>query len=305
MALIDTSKNCVLFKYGATPAAEDAVNIEEKVIIAPDVKQNDYKEFNGELGNTKSYIDAAHTTTTFTIKSKLRGNDKTGAAPQSAPAIDDLLQASGLAGAAGADFYQYVPNHESLSPAEAVVYIDGKKRSVTGVVSNFKLSGSVGECAVVEFAASGYTSMGETDEANPSVTLDDETLMIVDSVTAVSVDGSTFNLKSFDFDLGNETQDIYAVGLAKFERTDFNPKISLTGYKDSLDTSWADLESQALKSIQVELGNGTGKTVTLTVASALPLTNSESDDSGKLGITKEFRCTKDVTSGNHFELKWS
>lgn len=305
MALIDTSKNSILFKYGGVPDTTDVVNIEEKVSIAPDVKQSDYKELDGELGNTKSYIDDEHTTANFTIKAKLRGNDKTGSTPSTEPAIDDLLKASGLTGTAGASDYTYTPNHGTLTPAQATVYTDGKKRVADGIVCNFKLSGTVGECATVEFTASGYTDIAETSEANPSVTLDSETLMIVNKVSAVTVDGSTFNLKSFDFDLNNEIQDIYAVSLAQYERVDFDPKISLTGYRDSADTAWTDLASQALKSIVITLGSGTGKTVTLTIDSARPLNNSESDDSGKLGITKEFRCTKDATSGNHFELMWS
>ncbi|MDQ7061556.1 MAG: hypothetical protein Q9M43_10680 [Sulfurimonas sp.] len=140
---------------------------------------------------------------------------------------------------------------------------------------------------------------------DPTVTLDNEALIIVNKISAVTEDGTTFNLKSFDFDLNNEIQDIYAVGLAQYERTDFDPKISLTGYRDSADSAWADLASQALKTIVITLGTGTGKTVTLTIDSARPLSNNESDDSGKLSITKDFRCTKDATSSSHFELMWS
>jgi len=305
MALIDTSKNSVLFKYGATPTASNVVNIEEKVSIAPDIKQSDYKELDGELGNTKSYIDPEHTTTTFTVKAKLRGNDKTGVAPESAPAIDDLLKASGLSGAAGVSDYTYTPNHGTLTPAQATVYTDGKKRVADGIVCDFKLSGTVGECAVVEFSASGYTDIAEVSEANPAVTLDNESLMIVNKVSAVTVGGSTFNLKSFEFTLNNEVQDIYAVNIAKYERVDFDPKITLTGYRDSADTAWSDLSAQDLKTIVITLGSGAGKTVTLTIDSARPLNNNESDDSGKLSIAKEFRCLKDATSSHHFELMFS
>jgi hypothetical protein len=306
MAIIDTNKNVVLLKYGATPNATNVVNIEDFVNIAPDVKTEEYKEFDGDLGNTKSYIDPEHTTCDFTIKAKLRGNDKTGANPDTPPAITNLLKASGLKETITDDSdVTYTVNQESLSPATAIVYVDGKKRVADGIVCNFKLSGEVGSCAMVEFSAKGYTDILDVNEANPDVSLDSEALMIVNKVSAVSVGGNTFNLESFDFDLGNDIQDIYAVGLAQFERSNFDAKISLTGYKDSADTTWADLSSQDLKSIVITLGNGTGKTVTLTIDSARPLTPSESDKSGKMSITKEFRCVKDATSSEHFKLKWS
>lgn len=294
-----------MFKYGGVPIASNVVNIEEKISIAPDVKQNDYKELDGELGNTKSYIDDEHTTASFSIKAKLRGNDKTGVAPETAPAIDELLKASGMTGTAGVSDYTYTPNHGTLTPAQAIVYTDGKKRSADGIVCDFKLSGTVGECAIVEFTANGYTDIAEVAEANPTVTPDSESLMIVNKVSAVTVGGTTFNLKSFEFGLNNEIQDIYAVNLAQYERVDFDPKISLTGYRDSADTAWADLASQGLKTIIITLGSGTGKTVTLTIDSAIPLSNNESDDSGKLGISKEYRCLKDGISSHHFELMFS
>lgn len=306
MALIDTNKNSVLFKYNGAPDASNVVNIEENVMVSPNIDSKEYKEFDGELGNTKSYFDDEHTTTSFNVKAKLRGNDKTGLAPETPPAVADLLKACGMTETVGAADVTYTPNHGVVSPSQAIVYVDGKKRSVDGIVGNFKLSGTVGECAMVEFELQGYTDIADSDEANPSVTLDSETLMVVKSVSAVTEDGTTFNLKSFDFNLNNEIIDIYAISLAKFERVNFDPKISLTGYRDSTDTtSWTELAAQTTRAVAIELGSGTGKTVTLTIDSAMPISNSESDDSGKLSITKEFRCEKDATSGNHYEIKWS
>ena len=306
MALVDTEKNSVLFKYGATPGVADVVNIEDKVILSPNIAQNDFKELDGELGNTQSYIDQEHTTVDFAMKVKVRGNDKTGIAVDTPPAIADLLKASGLSETinAGTDV-TYTPNHGAITPSEAVVYMDGRKRAVDGIVCDFKLSGEVGNILMADFNAKGYTDIALTTEANPSVTLDSEALMIVNKISAVTEDATTFTLKNFEFSLNNDIQDFYAVSLAQYERVNFDPKISLTGYDDTASTAWDDLAAQNVKAIEIVLGNGAGKTVTLTIDSAIPLSNSESDDSGKLGITKEYRCLKDVTSGNHFELKWS
>lgn len=306
MGLIDTRKNCVLFKYGGTPDSTDVVNIEDFVNIAPDIKSQDYKEYDGEIGNTHSYIDEEHTTCSFGIKAKLRGNDKTGANPDTPPAIADLLKASGLNETITDDSdVTYTINHGSVSPSEVTVYVDGRKRVGDGVVCDFKLSGQVGECALVEFTANGYTDIAHVSEANPSVTLDKETLMIVNKVSAITGTGKLVNLKSFEFGLNNDIQDIYAFSLGEYQRVDFDAKISLTGYEDTDSTAWQDLAAQEIKSIEIMLGSGAGKTVTLTIDSAKPINVSESDDSGKLGITKEFRCIKDATSSQHFELKFS
>lgn len=306
MSLINTKKNCVLFNYNGAPTVANVVNIEENVMISPDIKPNEFNEFDGEFGNTDSYIDPEHITTSFTIKAKLRGNNKAADALHTPPAIANLLKASGLTETPTADTNViYTPNHGVVLPSQATVYVDGKKRVADGIVCDFKLSGTVGECAIVDFTASGYTDIEDINEPNPTITLDKEALMIVNKVSAVTIGGTTFNLKSFDFSLNNDIKDIYAVDIAQFERKDFDPKISLTGYRDSADTAWADYAAQDIKSIVITLGSGDGKTVILTIDSAKPLPISESDDDGKLGITKEYRCSKDATSGNHFELKWS
>lgn len=305
MPLIDTNKNCVLFKYGALPTASDVVNIEENVMVSPNIDQKEFKEYDGELGNTQSYFDDEHITASFTIKAKLRGNDKTGLAPETPPAISSLLKSAGLKEEIGLDSVTYVPNHGDVSPSQAVVYLDGRKRVVDGIQSNFKLSGTVGECAMVEFEAQGYTDIAYVEEVNPSVTLDKETLMVVNKVSAVTESGATFQLKSFEFTLNNTIVDIYAVDLAEFERTDFDPKITLNGYDKTGSTAWDDLAAQNTKAILITLGNGVGKTVTLKIDAALIMNNSESDDAGKLSISKEYRCLKHATTGNHFEIIWS
>ena len=310
MALLDTKQNVLLFKYGGTPTADDVVNINDVVLVSPDIKQQDFKELDGEMGNTQSYIDEEHTTAQLSIKAKMRGNNKAGDALGTPPAIKDLLLSSGLTQEVQNDGdndtgVKYYPNQGNLQPSEAFVYVDGRKRVIDGIVSDFKLSGTVGEVVIAEFTSSGYTDVLFVNETNPTVTLDSESLMIVNKVSAITVGSAVLNLKSFDFSLNNDIQDIYAINLAKYERVDFDPKISLTAYEDSASTAWDDLATQSIKSIVITLGNGAGKTVTLTIGSAKPLTNSESDDSGKLGITREFRCLKDGTSGHHFELLYS
>lgn len=304
MALIDVKKNCVLFKYNATPDSTNAVNIRENVFIQPDIKTQEYNEIDGKLANTKSYIDDEHTTASFTLSTKLEGNDKTGAAPETPPAISDLLKSAGLTETVGVDDVTYTINHGTLSSSEVAVYVDGKKRVVDGVVSDFKLSGEVGMCGTAEFTCSGYTDVAETNEANPSITFADKNLIVMQKTSTITIGGTSTKVKSFEFTLNNEIVDIYALTLAQFERSDLDPKISITLYRDSADTIWSQLASQSEVFIDIVLGDGAGKTVQLKIDSALPTNISESDDSGKLSATREFRCVKDATSGEHFELIW-
>jgi hypothetical protein len=307
MARINPEKNSVLFKYNGSPAVANVVNIEENVLVSPDIKSQEYKEFDGQLGNTQSYFDEYHTTTTLSLKTKLRGNDKTSVAPETPPAISDLLKACGLTETIGADNVTYTPNHGTISPSTADVYVDGKKRSVTGIVGDLTIRGEAGLCATVEVSAQGYTSVAETTSANPDVSddLDKEALMIMNKVSSISIDGGTYEVDSFEFRTNNNIIDIYAVSVAEYSRTDFDPKISLTLNRDSADAFWTNLNNQDDAVIEIVLGSGVGKTVTLTIDTARPLNISESKGDGKLSATLEYRCLKDATSGNHFELKFA
>ncbi len=307
MARQITDKSAVLFKYNGTATSANAVTVTETPFLSPDVKSQEYKEIgSGKLGQTKNYVDANNTTVQFDLVAMLRGNDKTGVAPETPPAIADLLKACGLTETIGADNVTYTPNHNDVSSSQAVVYIDDYKRVIDGAIATLKISGTVGECAKATFSVSGYTTPAATSEVNPTVTLDTESLMIVSRVSAITVDGSTINAESFDFDIGNDIKSIYAISVGEFIRTDFKPTIALSGIKTKGDESgWSDLIAEDVREIIIVLGSGAGKTVTITASQAKTSEMSESDNDGMVNFSRTFRCQGDANGDNHYSIKWS
>jgi len=307
MARQITDKSAVLFKYNGSATSSDVATITETPFLSPDVKSQEYKEIgSGKLGQTKNYVDENNTTVEFDLVTMLRGNDKTGVAPETPPAIADLLKACGITETIGPDNVTYAPNHGDIALSQSVVYIDGYKRIIDGAIANLKISGTVGECAKATFSVSGFTTPGAVAETNPTVVTDTESLMIVSKVSAVTLDGSTINMESFDFDLGNEIKDIYAISTSEFVRTDFKTTITLSGIKTKGDESgWTDLIADSVREIIITLGGGAGKTVTLTASQAKTTEMSESDSDGLVNFSRTFRCQGDANGDNHYELKWS
>lgn len=306
MARQITDKSAVLFKYNSTVSASDAVAVMTTPFLSPDVKSQEYKEIGtGKLGQTKNYVDEQNTTVDFSLEVMLRGNDKTGTAPETPPAIRELLLSCGLTETINANDVTYVPNHDYVNPSQAEIYVDGYKRLVTGAVSNLNLSGTVGECAKATFAVSGFTTPQATSATNPSVTLDTEALLIVSKVSAVTVAGATLNVESFEMDLGNENINVYAVDTSEYIRKDFVPTITLSGIKTKGDeTGWTDLVADDVKEIIIVLGSGTGKQLTITATQAKTSQMGESDNDGMVNFSRTFRLQPDATGDNHFSIKW-
>ena len=310
MALLKTNKNIVLFLGGGLPLPANAVTMGSPVLLQPDVKQNDINEIgDGSLGAMGSYVDDQHTTVSFGIEVYARGNDKTGLAPDTPPKISELLKACGLAETIDSTISQenvtYNPSSADVVAAQSKVYVDGHVRLVTGIRSNMKFSGSVGEIAKFNFDNQGYTAAAPTPEVNPAVTLDDNDRLVVKKITGATIGGATINMQSFDLDLGNEIGDVYAVDMAEFERTDFDPKLTVEAIKlKGNEAGWSDFIDGTIREIIITLGTAAGKTLTLTASFCKQIGQSESEDNKKMKESRSYRCERSVGDDNFF-LKWS
>lgn len=307
MAKSITDKTVVLFKYGGVPVATNAVTAAKAPFVKPNIKSKSYKDVGtGKLGTSKTYIDPYQTDTSIDIEVLLRGSDKTGVAPKTAPKIAELLKAAGLSETQGTADITYAPNHADISTSTCVVYQDGEKRSITGAIADMKIEGTVGEAAKITFTVQGFTSPEPTLEANPTVTLDTNTLMIVSKITAITLAGSVLNITKFEFTLNNETKLDYATAMSEFARKDFAPKIKLSGIKTKGDlTAWTDLTAATVKEIIIVLGSGAGKTVTITATQTMTSDMEENDNDGTVGYDRTFDLQGDASGENQFKIKWS
>lgn len=307
MAKSLTDKTVVLFKCNGTPIAANTVTTSNVPFVKPSIKTKSYKDVGtGRLGNQKTYIDEHQTDTSFDLEVLLRGNDKSGVEPTNAPKIAELLKASGLLETVGTNSVTYTPNHNYVEPSTCYVYQDDTKRVITGAMCDMKISGSVGEAAKVTFTVQGFTAPAPTIEINPTVTLDDNSLMIVSKVTAITLDGDILNITNFELNLNNEIKLDYATNMGEFIRKDFAPKLKLTGVKIKGDeTAWADLTSDELREITIVLGSGIGRTLTITASQAKTSDMEENDNDGTVGFARTFDLQGDSTGENQFEIKWS
>ncbi len=307
MAKVITDKTVVLFKYNGVAGNINAITTSNVPFVKPNIKTQTYKDVGtGKLGNTKTYFDENQTDTSFDLEILLRGSDKTGVAPKTAPKIAELLKAAGLKETLGTADITYSPNHSEISPSTCYVYQDDEKRSVTGAIADMKIEGTVGQAAKATFTIQGFTTPTPTVEVNPTVVLDTNTLMIVSKITAITLAGTALNITKFELLLNNENSVNYATGMSEFVRKDFAPKLKLSGIKTKGDlTPWTDLIATSVKEIIITLGSGAGKTLTITATQASTSDVEENDDDGIVAYSRTFNLQGDATGENQFKIKWS
>ncbi len=302
MAKQITSKNSFLINSSAAPTASDIITTNEIVFVNPKAKTIETKAIgNGELGNTKSVTVADWTTAEFDVSVNAKPSGTAGTAPSYAA----LFKACGLTESIDTtnNIVTYAPGGTPVGNAKN--YIDGSVRGVTGIAGDFKLSGNVGEIAKFTFSLKGFTDLSETAEANPAVTLDSNTDLTVQSITAITVGGATINLQEFDFGMGNEIQESYGVGTKEFYISDFKPTINVKAIKTKGNaTYWDDLKNNTLKEVKAILGSGAGNTITFTASYCNPNDVSESDDSGEVVYNQTWICQSNAGNDN-FSIVYS
>lgn len=306
MAKQNANKGVVLFKYDGVPTSTDVITLTATPFLSPEVKTQDYSEIgSGKLGQMKSYVDEHNTTVSFDLEGLLKSNNKKGDKLNTVPSFSNLFKACGLTQTIATNNVTYKPNHDYVKSSKSIVFIDDFKRDINGAVANMKITGTVGEASKIVFTVNGYTTVDAQSSSNPSVTLDSEALLIVSKVTAVTLDGTTLNIDSFEFNLGNKIIENYTTNLSEFIRTDFEPKITLTGIKQKGDeTGWSDLIASSVKEIIIVLGSGNGKQFTLTATQAKTVEMSENDKDGIVNYSRTFRCQGDSSGDNHFSIKY-
>lgn len=283
-----SAKNTLLFSTSGEPAAADVITTSSDVLVLPTARTVEYKNIgNGALGNNQTQTLSELTTTDFTAEVIAR----TGGAKGTAPSYAELLKACGMSEVVDASTSVTYAPAASFAQGTAKVYLDGSYRDVTGIVGDVTFGGKVGELAKLSFAMKGYTTLGETAGANPSVTVDANTNLKVENASVITVGGNSIPLTGFEFKTGNEINKTEAVDQNEFFIADFKPTINVTAVKTKgVATHWSDLNSNTIKSVVVTLGTTDGDKITLTAPYCNPTNVSESDDSGKIIYDETFSC---------------
>lgn len=298
----ETLKNTILAKSGSAPTAANVVQLDGFVLLSPKVSTGEINAVGtGSLGNKKGYVDPNNTKVTFDVPTVIKASTALGVAPE----LSELYKIAGLAETITASVKaEYKPGGITSSGAGVIkVYSDGYVRTVSGAAANMKISGKVGEPLKAVFSVSGYTTPEATAEANPAVTLNAGVIPIISKITAITISGTAINCDSFDFDTGNEIQDTYATGLSEFYIGNFNPMINLTAIKTkgTDEQAWTDMGNGLLKAILVTVGS-VGSQVVLNAPNAFALELSESDDKGRVKLTRKFRAENGGVANSNFSI---
>lgn len=293
-----TLKNVVLAKSGGAPTAAEVITTNGLVFVNPKIKSGDYKDMgNGMMGATKTFVDPNWVSAEFDIPVQMKKTSALG----TAPSIDELFKIAGLAETiTAATKVEYKPGG-TAGTGQIKVYTDGYVRSLTGVAGNLKISGKVGEPLGAVFSVKGFMASPEAiAEANPTVSLDTNMAPLVTKVSVLTVGGTTLNADSFDLDIGNQINELYAINLSEYYLQDFDPTITVTAVKvkGTDEAAWVDFAAGTVRAIIIQVG-AAGSMVEISIPYAKLKDVSESDDAGNVKISRTFRAEASVGNDNY------
>ncbi len=288
-------KNTLLFSTGAvTPSA--VITTANNVFVNPRPKTLEYEDIgNGMAGNAKTVSLTDYTTAEFSVELIARGAGGAGNTPKYA----ELFKCCALKETinAGSDV-TYTPNLSDIT-GNAHSYLDGEKRVIEGIAGNFTLNGTIGEFAKFNFSLKGFTDLEPKNEENPAVTLDSNKPLTVISASAIVVGGGSIHLESFDFDMGNEVQEIYAISKKEFYIENFKPTLKVKAVKTKGNIEhWTNFKINDLKEIVITLGNEDGNKLELKIPYANSMDPSESDDAGVIVFEQTYLCQANAGNDN-------
>jgi len=291
-----TAKNTMLLSTAGAPAVTDVITTTNVVMINPKAKSISTPEMgNGRLGNEKTMINDDYVTADLKVDVNTKSSGALGVVPKYA----QLFKACGLSEtiSAGASV-TYAPTSSFLS-ATALAYMDGAKREVTGIAGTFTFGGTVGEIPKFSFSLKGFTHLEEVTEANPTVTLDTNSNLVIKSITAVTIGGGSIDMESFSFDMGCDVQETYATNRKEFYIQDYKPTMKITAIKTKGNfTHWSELQNNTKKSVKIVLGDVSGDIIEFTAPYCAPSDVSESDDKGKVKYDRTWACENSVGNDN-------
>lgn len=298
MAVQLTLKNVVLANATALPTATDVVTTTGLVFVNSKIKSGDYADMgNGMLGAKKTYIDSEWVTAEFDVPVQMKKSSALGVAPS----LSQMLKMCGLAETITASTkVDYKPGGTANGTGQIKVFTDGYSKTLTGVAANLKISGKIGEPLSATFSVKGFVDAAEgVAEANPTVTLDTGIAPVVSKITVLTVGGTNLQADSFDFDLGNMIQDVYAMGFAQYYFQDFDPTLSVEAIKvkGTDEQTWTDFATGAIKAIVIQVGLA-GSMIEISIPYAMLKDVSESDNNGMVKLSRTFRAQASVGNDN-------
>jgi len=303
MAYLNTKRSALFVKGGAALPVPPAnfYEVSEELLINPEPTVEEFNRVSGKLGTTDSYTDSCHTVFNQTLSHKMRSNNLAADALETPPEYGEMLKLCGF----DETIDTITPDQETVTytnsqtptPGSAVAFLDGKKFTMTdGVVGDATFTFEIGKVAMLDVSLSGFLDNAgvPTDEANPSVTLNDEPTLIVSCADVITAGGAAVSADKVTITMGADVQEYYALGLKEFDIADYVIKLTADFYVDSADYADAitKLNAETAEAIVLKLGtnqtgtliNGRSVEITADVAKA----NTFTDSADKSRVKRSF-----------------
>lgn len=292
MAYLNTKKSALFFKSGAALPVPPAnfFEVSEEFVINPDPTVEEFNRVTGKLGTTDSFTDSCHTVFNQSISHKMRSSNAAADALATPPEYGEMLKLCGfdetIVSTVGSESVTYT-NSQAPTPGSGIAYVDGKKFTMTGgVVGDATFTFEIGKVGVLDIALSGFLDNGgvPTNEANPTVTLNDEPTLIVSCADVITAGGVAVTADKITIAMGANIEEFYALGLKEYDISDYVIKLTADFYVDS--ANYADaitkLNAETAEAISIKLGtnqtgaliNGKSIEITAAVAKASSFTDS-------------------------------
>lgn len=312
MADVLTRKSLILLKVGAVlPTATDFLETTEALIPSPKPVTTEISRLTGKLGYRETLVDKCKVvldgaSITHTVREM--GTDYT-----IEPEYSDLLQIGGYsktydATTPGQESYTY-SNNQTPTRGSMIHYLDGKKQTFTDcVVASTSIVCELGQAVTINGDLSAYyDNKGiPVNEANPTVTENDEPAMIVSCADIVDVAGNVLQANSVTITLAPDIKDTYAMGRKSYDITDYVVTIAVSfnvesaNYADQL----SQIQTQAPLAIDIKINaddNGNlvnGKSMHITAPFGKLSDFTDSDNENAIQREGTYTLTPDSTDAD-------
>lgn len=306
--MLDSRKRVIALNYGAAVTSADTIhNTSTGTRIDPTIANGDFKCLNGGIGAKVTWQNTDDITAEVALESYVEANDTTGAALETAPDWADVYKTCGLAetvdtSTVGQEFITYTPSGtQPSSLSECAVWVDGRRRDLSGIVANLVIDGTVGEPIKQTANVMGFTSLNSTPEANPAGTCTaSDALIVMKSTDTFTIDGVSKKMQSFKFDLGNQNEKFYALSTKEYERQDFDATIEATFYNDD-DAIYASIGDTV--PVSLKAGATAGKLISIVAAQAVITDIKSGSDKDKETLTVTLSLQpSNGTAYDHFAI---
>lgn len=296
---MNTKKTALFLKSGAVlpVAPANFLEVQEELLLSPDIPIEEFKRINGLIGSNASYADIGHATISQTIETKMRFQDSAGTALDTVPEYGELLKLGGFdetidTGTPGAETVTY-SNTQTPVLGSAVAYIDGYKHTMSGsIAADVTFNFPIGKAATISAALSAFLDNNgvAASEATPSVTLNDEACLIVGSADIMTAGGVAITPDNVTIAMGADIQEFYGMGdLKEFSMRDYMIKVTADFYPENANYNDAitALGAETVEALVIKLGTNAGtlvngKSVQIDCAVAQANAFSDSNDKGAL-----------------------